>query len=73
VRIALDDFGSGLSSLNYVKDLPVDGLRIDQSFTDGLGEDAVNDDIVRLIVDVAPTRGLKVTAEGVEKTGRWRT
>jgi EAL domain-containing protein (putative c-di-GMP-specific phosphodiesterase class I) len=66
VRIALDDFGSGYSSLNYVKDLPVDELKIDKSFIDGLGEDPVNDAIVRLIVDFAHTLGLKVTAEGVE-------
>jgi EAL domain-containing protein (putative c-di-GMP-specific phosphodiesterase class I) len=49
-----------------VKDLPVDGLKIDKSFIDGLGEDPVNDAIVRLIVDFAHTLGLKVTAEGVE-------
>jgi diguanylate cyclase (GGDEF)-like protein len=66
VRISLDDFGSGYSSLNYVKDLPVDDLKIDKSFVDGLGEDAVNDAIVRLIVDFAHALGLKVTAEGVE-------
>ncbi len=65
-RVSLDDFGSGYSSLNYVKDLPVDDLKIDKSFIDGLGEDAVNDAIVRLIVDFAHTLGLKVTAEGVE-------
>ena len=66
VRISLDDFGSGYSSLNYVKDLPVDDLKIDKSFIDGLGDGAVNDTIVRLIVDFAHTLGLKVTAEGVE-------
>jgi len=66
VRISLDDFGSGYSSLNYVKDLPVDELKIDKSFIDGLGEDPVNDAIVRLIVDFAHTLGLTVTAEGVE-------
>ena len=66
VRISLDDFGSGYSSLNYVKDLPVDDLKIDKSFIDGLGDDPVNDAIVRLIVDLAHTLGLKVTAEGVE-------
>ena len=66
VQLSLDDFGRGYSSLNYVKDLPVDGLKIDKSFIDGLGEDPVNDAIVRLIVDFAHTLGLKVTAEGVE-------
>ena len=66
VRISLDDFGSGYSALNYVKNLPVDDLKIDKSFIDGLGEDPVNDAIVRLIVDFAHTLGLKVTAQGVE-------
>ena len=49
-----------------MKNLPVDGLKIDKSFIDGLGEGTVNDAIVRLIVDFAHTLGLKVTAEGVE-------
>ena len=44
----------------------MDGLKIDKSFVDGLKEDAVNDAIVRLIVDFAHTLGLKVTADGVE-------
>jgi len=66
VRIVIDDFGSGFSALNYVKDLPVDGLKIDKSFIDGLGESQVHDAIVRLIVDFAHTLGLEVTAEGVE-------
>jgi EAL domain-containing protein (putative c-di-GMP-specific phosphodiesterase class I) len=52
--------------LNYVKDIPVDDFNIDKSFIDGLGEVAVNDAIVRLIVDFAHTLGLKVTTEGVE-------
>ena len=52
--------------LNYVKDLPVDDLKIDKSFIDGLGDGAVNDTIVRLIVDFAHSLSLKVTAEGVE-------
>jgi EAL domain-containing protein (putative c-di-GMP-specific phosphodiesterase class I) len=49
-----------------VKDLPVDASKIDESFIAGLGEEAVNDAIVRLIVDFAHTLGLKVIAEGVE-------
>jgi EAL domain-containing protein (putative c-di-GMP-specific phosphodiesterase class I) len=65
VRIPLDDFGSGYSLLNYVKDSRWT-TKIDTSFIDGPGEDAVNHAIVRLIVDFAHTLGLKVTAEGVE-------
>jgi EAL domain-containing protein (putative c-di-GMP-specific phosphodiesterase class I) len=61
-----DDFGSGYSSLNYVKELPLDDLKIDKSFIDSLGKDAVNAAIVRLIVDFAHTLGLKVAAKGVE-------
>jgi EAL domain-containing protein (putative c-di-GMP-specific phosphodiesterase class I) len=49
-----------------VKNLPVEDLKIDKSLIDGLGEDTVNDAIVRLIVNFAHTLGLKVTAEGVE-------
>ena len=49
-----------------MKDLPVDDLKIDKSFIDGLGDGTVNDTIVRLIVDFAHSLGLKVTAEGVE-------
>jgi sensor c-di-GMP phosphodiesterase-like protein len=71
-RVALDDFGSGYSSLNYVKELLVDDLKIDKSFIDSLGEDVVNDAIVRLIVDLAHTLGLKVIAEGSRTTGKWR-
>jgi diguanylate cyclase len=49
-----------------VKDLLVDGLKIDKSYIDGLGKDAVTDSIVHLIVDFAHTLGLRITAEGVE-------
>jgi diguanylate cyclase len=49
-----------------VEDLTVDDLKIDKSFVDGLGEDSVNDAIVRLIVDFAQTLSLKATVEGVE-------
>ena len=73
VRISLDDFGSGYSSLNHVKDLPVDNLKIDRTFVDGLGENPVDDAIVRLIVELAHTLGLAVTAEGVENERQARS
>ncbi len=66
VHISIDDFGKGYSSLNYLKDLPVDSLKIDKSFVDGLGSDKADTTIVRLIVDLAHTLDMEVTAEGVE-------
>jgi two-component system, chemotaxis family, CheB/CheR fusion protein len=51
-----------------VENLPVDDLKIHKSFIDGLGEDPVNDAIVRLSVPLAHTLGLEVTAEGVENS-----
>ena len=66
VQIAIDDFGKGYSSLNYLKELPVDALKIDKSFVEGLRRDVADAAIIRLIVDLAHTLRLEVTAEGVE-------
>ncbi|WP_018882741.1 MULTISPECIES: EAL domain-containing protein [unclassified Thioalkalivibrio] len=65
VRIALDDFGTGYSSLAYLRDLPVDELKIDKSFVQGLlaGGDRT---LIENIVDIARNMELDVIAEGVE-------
>jgi diguanylate cyclase (GGDEF)-like protein/PAS domain S-box-containing protein len=66
VRLALDDFGTGFSSLTYLRNLPVETLKIDKAFIDKILEDRMQKDFVRSIIDMAHTIGLQVTAEGVE-------
>jgi diguanylate cyclase (GGDEF)-like protein/PAS domain S-box-containing protein len=63
VRVAIDDFGVGYSSLSYLKRLPADMLKIDKSFIEELEEDKA---IVETIVNLAHILGMKVVAEGVE-------
>jgi diguanylate cyclase (GGDEF)-like protein/PAS domain S-box-containing protein len=66
VQVAIDDFGTGYSSLAYLKRFPLDVVKIDQTFTAGLGEDAVDSEIVAAVVRLAAARGISVIAEGVE-------
>jgi EAL domain-containing protein (putative c-di-GMP-specific phosphodiesterase class I) len=65
VRIALDDFGTGYSSLALIKDLPLDAIKIDQSFVRHL-EEGANKHLIRVAVAIGAELGLEIIAEGVE-------
>ncbi|HEY8606019.1 MAG TPA: EAL domain-containing protein [Noviherbaspirillum sp.] len=66
ITIAIDDFGTGYSSLSVLKALPIDILKIDQSFVRDLGKDLGDNAIVEAIVNMARALALRVVAEGVE-------
>jgi diguanylate cyclase (GGDEF)-like protein/PAS domain S-box-containing protein len=66
VRIALDDFGTGYSSLSYLQRFPFDKIKIDRSFVSAIGDSDYSRNIVQAIVDIATTRQITTTAEGVE-------
>lgn len=66
VKLSIDDFGTGYSSLSYLTRLPIDQIKIDQTFVEYLGRDTQDSVIVSAIIDMAKTLGISVVAEGIE-------
>ena len=66
VKLSIDDFGTGYSSMAYLKDFPVDRLKIDKVFVSNLETESTNIAILKAIVGLGHSLGLKVVAEGVE-------
>ena len=66
VKVAIDDFGTGYSSLGYLRDIPVDVLKVDRSFINGLVGNVRQQELVSAVLQLGHTLGLKVVAEGIE-------
>ena len=71
VRLSIDDFGTGFSSLSYLQNLPCDSLKIPKPFLDGIGDGEQATSLVRGIIELGRTLGLTIIAEGVEEARQW--
>ena len=71
VDVSIDDFGTGHSSLAYLKHLQVDELKIDRSFVMGMFEHKNDEVIVRTVINMAHSMGLRVVGEGIEDRQSW--
>jgi EAL domain-containing protein (putative c-di-GMP-specific phosphodiesterase class I) len=72
VQIAIDDFGTGYSSLAYLRELPIDELKLDRSFISPMADDARAAALVVSIIDMAHSLGVRLVAEGVESDAALR-
>lgn len=66
VRLAIDDFGTGYSSMTYLQELPIDVLKIDQSFVSGMGDSPESQAIIHTLVQLGKVLDLTIVAEGIE-------
>lgn len=67
VLIAIDDFGTGYSSLYYLKNIPIDRIKIAKELIDNIESDIYSYAIVKMVITIAKRQNIKVIAEGVEK------
>ncbi|MFW3616208.1 putative bifunctional diguanylate cyclase/phosphodiesterase [Billgrantia antri] len=72
IQISIDDFGTGFSSFEYLRHLPITGLKIDRAFVEGLEKDERARKLMACLIDVGHALDLEVTAEGVETQGQHR-
>jgi EAL domain-containing protein (putative c-di-GMP-specific phosphodiesterase class I) len=66
IRLAIDDFGTGYSSLSYLQQFPIDIIKIDKAFIDGMERDPAGAALTRTIIGLGWTLGLSTVAEGIE-------
>ncbi|MCY6483339.1 EAL domain-containing protein [Clostridium aestuarii] len=72
IQIALDDFGKGYSSLSYLKTFPIDVLKIDKLFVDGIAKDKRDESLIKAAITMAKALEIKVISEGVETNEQLR-
>ena len=67
VRVAIDDFGTGYSALTYLRDFPIDMVKMDQSFVDDLSAGRGDQALVRSVVEMGEALDMQIVAEGIER------
>ncbi|MCI4410105.1 MAG: EAL domain-containing protein [Thiotrichales bacterium] len=72
IEISIDDFGTGYSSLSQIKRLNVDRIKIDKSFVDDIATDGQSQTLVKAIITMAHSLGLRVLAEGIETEAQYQ-
>jgi EAL domain-containing protein (putative c-di-GMP-specific phosphodiesterase class I) len=70
VRIAIDDFGTGYSALSYLREFPIDTVKMDRSFVNNLGDGTADSALVRSVVELGEALDMQIIAEGIEAQGQ---